>query len=63
MNPVFEKGEDEKVGKIIPIYSLTENITNNEMIKIIKNAIRDYISNIKERLPRIFKRRVKFNIY
>src|SRR5690554_2597284 len=51
MNPVFEKDGKEKVGKIIPIYPLTGNLTNNEMVRIIRNAIREYGGNIKERLP------------
>src|SRR5699024_10774318 len=38
VNPVFEKGKGEKVGKIVPIYPLTEKLTNNEMINIMKNA-------------------------
>lgn len=51
MNPVFEKGDHEKIGKIIPIYPLTEKLTNNEMIRIMTNAIRDYGHSLKERLP------------
>ncbi len=51
MNPTIEKGDEEKVGRIIPIYALTNRLTNNEMIRIMTNAIRDYSSNLKERLP------------
>ncbi len=51
MNPVLDKGEGEKVGRIIPIYSLKGKLTNNEMIRIIKNAIKDHINTIPERLP------------
>lgn len=50
-NPVFEKGEGEKVGKIIPIYPLKGNITNNELIKIMRNAIESNVDEIPERLP------------
>jgi len=50
-NPVFEKGEGEKVGKIIPIYPLKGNITNNELIKIMRNAIISHVDEIPERLP------------
>lgn len=51
VNPVFEKGNNEKVGKIIPIYSLTDKLTNNEMIKIMKNAIISHVNDIPEKLP------------
>lgn len=51
VNPVFEKGLGDKVGKIIPIYPLTENLTNNEMIKIMSNAIQEYGNKLPETLP------------
>mgnify|MGYP000925370704 CR=1 FL=1 len=51
INPVLEKNSKDKIGKIIPIYSLTSNISNNQMIKIVKNAISAYLPNIKEKLP------------
>ncbi len=50
VNPIFEKGMD-KVGKIMPIYPLTENLTNNEMINIMTNAIKDYGKKMPEMLP------------
>lgn len=56
MNPVLEKEANEKIGKIIPIYSLTGNITNNEMIKIMKNAISSHLPSIKEKLPEDLRR-------
>ncbi|MCF6466419.1 ATP-dependent DNA helicase RecG [Clostridium sp. Cult2] len=59
MNPVFEKGDQEKVGKIIPIYPLTEKLTNNEMIRIMDNAIKDYGNNIKESLPDYLREELK----
>ncbi len=52
VNPVFEKGEGNKVGKIVPIYPLTNKLSNNEMINIIKNAIRDHIRKLPEILPK-----------
>lgn len=58
-NPSFEKRGNSKVGRIIPIYPLTENLTNNEMIKIVGNAIRDYSSKIKERLPDYVRKELK----
>lgn len=51
VNPVFEKEKDKKVGKIIPIYPLTEKLTNNEMINIMTNAIKDYVGKLPEILP------------
>lgn len=50
-NPVFEKGDGDKIGKIVPIYSLTNKLSNNEMIKITNNAIIDHLSNLPEILP------------
>ena len=41
MNPVFEDlNESQKTGRIIPIYDLTEGITNNEMIRIVNFALK-----------------------
>ncbi|MCF6461033.1 ATP-dependent DNA helicase RecG [Clostridium sp. Cult3] len=51
VNPVFEKGNQNKVGTIVPIYPLTENLTNNEMIKIMNNALKDYGDRLPEILP------------
>ena len=51
VNPVFEKGKGEKIGRIIPIYPLTERLTNNEMINIMTNAIKDYGHKLPEVLP------------
>lgn len=51
MNPVFEKDDCNKIGKIIPIYSLTGKLTNNEMINIMNNAISEHIKSITEKLP------------
>ncbi len=51
INPVFEKGKGEKTGRIMPIYPLTERLTNNEMINIVTNAIKDYGHKLPEILP------------
>ena len=53
-NPVYEKegSSNKKVGRIVPIYQLTENLTNNEMTSIVNNALKSYINNVKEILPR-----------
>ncbi len=53
ISPVFEKsGTKDKVGRIMPIYSLTEGLTNNEIIKIINNSIDEYLNEINEFLPK-----------
>ena len=52
MNPVFEKiGTMDKVGRIIPMYPLTEGLTNNEIIKLIKYTISEYLQGVEEFLP------------
>ncbi|WMM26741.1 ATP-dependent DNA helicase RecG [Tissierella sp. MB52-C2] len=52
MNPVFEKiGTMDKVGRIIPMYPLTEGLTNNEVIKLIKYTISEYLQGVEEFLP------------
>lgn len=60
-SPVFEKASNDskKVGKIIPIYPLTESISNNTMIKIITNALNEYLNNIEEILPEYIRTRYK----
>ena len=52
-NPVYEResAKKGKVGRIIPIYPLTEKLSNNEMTKIINNAIKDNLDAIEEVLP------------
>lgn len=52
-NPIFEKaGVSQKVGRIAPIYPLTEGLTNNEIIKIINDAMVQYLNYVKEFLPK-----------
>ncbi len=51
-NPVFEKEDlKSKLGRIIPLYSLTRGITNNEIIKIMEIAIKENLDLLKENLP------------
>ncbi|NLV89081.1 MAG: ATP-dependent DNA helicase RecG [Tissierellia bacterium] len=53
VNPIYEKvGRKEKVGRIMPIYPLTEGITNNEIIKLVENALEKYLYNVDEFLPK-----------
>lgn len=52
-NPIIElKGKEDKIGKIIPIYNLTEGISNNQLINIINNAIDRYLKYEVELLPK-----------
>lgn len=52
MNPAFETlNQSQKTGRILPIYALTEGITNNEMIRIVNFALNNSIKYIEEVLP------------
>lgn len=52
MNPVFEKvNKENKIGQIVPIYGLTQGISQNELSKIIDNSLKDYLPLIEESLP------------
>ncbi|RKD34373.1 ATP-dependent DNA helicase RecG [Thermohalobacter berrensis] len=61
-NPVFDKNDrkGEKVGKIIPIYPLTEKLSNNEMIKIANNVLKNYIDKVEDCLPDVIRK--NFNL-
>jgi len=49
-NPVLEKSEDFRLntGRIVPIYGLTEGLTQNAIRKIMFNALKDYVQEIEE---------------
>ncbi|AEM78867.1 ATP-dependent DNA helicase RecG [Thermoanaerobacter wiegelii] len=49
-NPVLEKSEDLKLntGRIVPIYGLTEGLTQNAIRKIMFNALHDYVQEVEE---------------
>lgn len=52
INPEIEIiNEAKKAGRIIPIYSLTKGLTNNELYNITKNTIKKYKADIKNVLP------------
>lgn len=52
MNPVFENPDKiNKVGRIIPLYPLTEGLKNNEILTIIENVLRENLKYISESLP------------
>lgn len=53
INPVYEVDGKikNKVGRIVPVYPLTEKLKNTEMIRIMNNALREYLVVIEEVLP------------
>lgn len=51
-SPIYSNGNDNsKVGSIVPIYPLTNKLSNNEMIKIVKNTINNYLDQKEEIFP------------
>ena len=51
-SPVFdEEGVDKNTGKIIPIYPLTSNLSQNVLRKIIECGIDEVYGNLEENLP------------
>ena len=51
-SPVFdEEGVDKNTGKIIPIYPLTSNLSQNILRKIIEEGINEIYGNLEENLP------------
>lgn len=60
VNPTFENPEKmKKVGRINPIYPLTEGISNNEITKIMRFAIKEYIHLLEEYIPFDLKNKFK----
>ena len=52
MSPKFDEGENTKnTGRIIPIYSLTYNLSQNNLRKIMENGIKEVYGNLEETLP------------
>ena len=59
-NPVFEKEDlKNKLGRIIPFYSLTKGITNNEILKIMEIAIKENLNLLNESLPSYIMRKYR----
>ena len=51
-SPVFdEEGVDKNTGKIVPIYPLTYNLSQNVLRKIIEAGINEVYGNLEENLP------------
>ena len=52
MSPVFDEyGTTQNTGRIIPIYPLTYNLSQNVIRKIMENAMNEVYGNISETLP------------
>lgn len=52
MNPVFERVDNEnKIGQIVPIYGLTQGLSQNEITKVMESSLREYLPLIEESLP------------
>ncbi len=49
---IVNKNEPTKFKRIIPVYSLTKGIKQNELIRIQKNIIEKYANTINEYLPK-----------
>lgn len=61
-SPVYELEESNKnTGKIIPIYPLTYNLSQNVIRKIIENALDEVSGNLEETLPDYIIN--KYNLY
>ena len=52
MSPQFDEGNRTKnTGRIIPIYPLTYNLSQNNLRKIMENGIKEVYGNLEETLP------------
>lgn len=52
-SPVFEEeNKNKNTGKIIPIYPLTYNLSQNVIRQIIENGLKEVDNNLEETLPK-----------
>lgn len=52
-SPVFEEEDKNKnTGKIIPIYPLTYNLSQNVIRQIMENGLKEVYNNLEETLPK-----------
>lgn len=60
--PYFEKdnGKNGIMGRIVPIYPLTEKITNNEIIKLVSGSLREYLNFEDDILPSYIREEKNF---
>ena len=45
------KSEDKKIGSIVPIYPLTDRLSNNEMISLTSKVLEEYSEEVMDILP------------
>ncbi len=52
-NPEYEKYEEsgKKIGRIVPIYQLTEKLSNNELTKIVEYTLANYLDYTIDVIP------------
>ena len=52
-SPVFEEeNKNKNTGKIIPLYPLTYNLSQNVIRQIIENGLREVNNSLEETLPK-----------
>lgn len=60
LSPVFDEiDKKQNTGKIIPIYSLTYQLSQNTLRKIIENGLAEVIGNLPETLPEYIRNKYK----
>ncbi|MBU0571938.1 MAG: ATP-dependent DNA helicase RecG [Candidatus Omnitrophica bacterium] len=64
VHPAFDimdeaHGESLEIGRIVPIYSLTQDLTQRYMRKTIDCAIRDHLGQVRDTLPTYVRARKK----
>lgn len=65
-NPVFEEVNSEEnihTGRVVPVYSLTEGISQKKLRQIIYNALNDYAIHLDDILPESVKNKYRFTDY
>lgn len=52
-NPIYIKSNEksDKIGRVLPIYNLTEKFKNNDMIKIMSHVLDEYLKFLTESIP------------
>lgn len=60
VNPQFEKYADQnKLARIIPIYSLTQGLSNNELMKIVETGLEMAAGSLWESLPENLRKKYR----
>lgn len=54
LSPVCDKGntDKKKVARIMPVYQLTDKLTNNEMTTLVSNVLKNFLDQIDDPLPK-----------